>query len=1104
MSFSAYVIIIGCTIGSIYYYFKNLELANLRDDHAKLASHIETIQRNLDTNRDKLQQVEKLNAELIAKSKTSASIESRAIAENKANQEKLQLQLKDLTKKYNELIEEKTKLETEYQEKQLRTVSEHNEKVKELQLSKASYEDEIKNKLEKTFDFKLNTAIEQVVAERDLQIQQLTDELSKVKGTLNQEITHHNESNATNERKISELQHLKDETEKKYNEQAVLYDKLQLVNKLQSEENEQYVKEIAAKDEEVESLQKKLKEMNSDFIQVTKDLKESRENIVEIENAAKDLKLSQELLHKHLSLEKDLKTELVAKVEKLEKDITSKQLVIDEQDKKLSLIEQPLLVLEDYLEVLKETDDSFPHSLLDHEDGVSKSVDNNSDVDEEAFDDNVFSAKSIGVLSLAHKYIDILRQKTINKRQLLEQQNKDIEDYKQQLMKVNTNNVVLGCEIISNLQILQQELEAKDKDNKVNQKIDEIKNIVNSFTSPVDPNEVVKEEDNTETSQENKIIVNETEDSSISKDQDTAAESSTDVISNTDDIDNSTTAETPLTELEKDTVSETLDTTITNNDGDVSQLDDRKPIASSGSFDEQIDTKTEESLRELKNLNKLSDTFEIKNSVTQSSLANTTSDEPEKVQLEEVSKESKDENEEKESEKDSKLTPSDIVIDKSEPVKTLDDLLDERKEVKGDKTQSHNEFQKETKHDTAIDSHNEVKEKVKDNSTVVPKVIEPHTETEKETQSDTTHESKLTETNNEAENEETESDATAEPLEETKKDTAIEPKVTESFDESKEDKTEAVKISNDASKIEAKPVETEIVESKKVEPLVDDIKDKGKTEEKSGSKEPKVDQKLETVLDHELDKESKIDDYKHQEKELLQKKEPFEDEKQIKEEEAPKLEAPSKVDKTTEVTTPFKDEKPSKVENDKDEVKNDTVSKDDSIVKPSIIAKEDKDGVEEVKSKSGEDKDQGKDKNDNDKDNEEEDKCDNVNQDEDNKLKNKVENNNDEDIDKDIVIVDKEKDDKEGDKDKEKDVEDDKDDKDDNKVVNADDDDKEVDNEEDDTDNDNDNNTLKTPFDFEASPSPSPSISSQSSQSQKSSPLKKNKKKGKKKNKTTF
>ena len=97
MSFSTYVIIIGCAIGSIYYYLKNLELAKLRDDH-KLASHIETIQRNLDSNRDKLQVVEKLNSELIAKSKASASIETRAIAEDKANQEKLKTQLKDITK----------------------------------------------------------------------------------------------------------------------------------------------------------------------------------------------------------------------------------------------------------------------------------------------------------------------------------------------------------------------------------------------------------------------------------------------------------------------------------------------------------------------------------------------------------------------------------------------------------------------------------------------------------------------------------------------------------------------------------------------------------------------------------------------------------------------------------------------------------------------------------------------------------------------------------------------------------------------------------------------------------------------------------------------
>ena len=114
---------------------------------------------------------------------------------------------------------------------------------------------------------------------------------------------------------------------------------------------------------------------------------------------------------------------------------------------------------------------------------------------------------------------------------MIEQQNKDIEDYKQQLMKVNSNNVILGCEIISNLQILQQELEKKeDKDSKVNGKIEEIKSIVNSFTSPVAPNKVSKE-DITEKSQNAKTIVDETKDASTVKNQNNTTESSTDVIS---------------------------------------------------------------------------------------------------------------------------------------------------------------------------------------------------------------------------------------------------------------------------------------------------------------------------------------------------------------------------------------------------------------------------------------------------------------------------------------------------------------------------------------------------------------------------------------------
>ena len=51
------------------------------------------------------------------------------------------------------MIEEKIKLESQFKEKQLSIISEHNDKIKELQLSKESYESEVKNKLEKTFDF---------------------------------------------------------------------------------------------------------------------------------------------------------------------------------------------------------------------------------------------------------------------------------------------------------------------------------------------------------------------------------------------------------------------------------------------------------------------------------------------------------------------------------------------------------------------------------------------------------------------------------------------------------------------------------------------------------------------------------------------------------------------------------------------------------------------------------------------------------------------------------------------------------------------------------------------------------------------------------------
>ncbi|KAF6072180.1 hypothetical protein FOB64_000235 [Candida albicans] len=1011
MSFSTYVIIIGCAIGSIYYYLKNLELAKLRDDHAKLASHIETIQRNLDSNRDKLQVVEKLNSELIAKSKASASIETRAIAEDKANQEKLKSQLKDITKKYNDLIEEKIKLESQFKEKQLSIISEHNDKIKELQLSKESYESEVKNKLEKTFDFKLNTAIEQVVAGRDLQIQQLTDELSELKKVLEQEITDHNESKVTNERKLLELQQLKDETEKKYDDQTILYDKLQLVNKLQLEENEQYIKDITAKEEEIESLQKKLKEMNADLTQVTKDLKDSKATIVEIENTTKDLKLSQELLHKHLSSEKDLKDELVAKVEKLEKDITSKQLILDEQDKKLSLIEQPLLVLEDYLEVLKETDDNFPHSLLDHEKDVSKSIDNDSDAikeEEVTFDDDVFSKKSIKVLSLAHKYIDILRQKTVSKRQLIEQQNKDIEDYKQQLMKVNSNNVILGCEIISNLQILQQELEKKeDKDSKVNGKIEEIKSIVNSFTSPVAPNKVSKE-NITEKSPNAKTIVDETKDASTVKNQNNTTESSTDVISNTDynDIDNSTTAETPFTESEKDTVSESLDTTTapktstTNSDDDDAQLNDKKSIVSFGSFDEQIDEKTEESLRELKSLNRLSDKLEIKNSDTPNKSTNAAiNDVQEKTKPEKVSTLLNDDDEQK--------VKTEVIccIDKGEPVKILDESLGETKEIRKD---------------TAVKPSTTTKEVSKNDSIVEPKTIKFHTEVKGETKSDSTTEPKVKETPKDTK-------------EEIKTDAIVEPKVAKPIDESKDDIKKISLVSNqknckdctDTSTIaEQPPVKTEIVDSKKKEPepLADDktkaskdIKDVNKIEKKSGNKETTVDTKLETTLDKEVDTDSNI----QEKKELFQIKEPVKDEKQIKED-LVKVETPSKDEEPAKIEVPSKDETPFKIQNidsttDNDKAKDekDNVSKVDSNVDTKVVTKDDQDGIKKVEEEPVEKKDDDEGKKDNEKvtvhkDNEEEDKDKGVNE-----AKDKVQKDDEEeDIDKDIVIVNKRRKDK--------------------------------------------------------------------------------------------
>ena len=73
------------------------------------------------------------------------------------------------------------------------------------------------------------------------------------------------------------------------------------------------------------------------------------------------------------------------------------------------------------------------------------------------------------------------------------------------------------------------------------------------------------------------------------------------------------------------------------------------------------------------------------------------------------------------------MTPPDVVIDKGEPVKILDESLGETKEIKKD---------------TAVKPSTTTKEVSKNDSIVEPKTIKFHTEVKGETKSDSTTELK--------------------------------------------------------------------------------------------------------------------------------------------------------------------------------------------------------------------------------------------------------------------------------------------------------------------------------------------------------------------------
>ena len=175
MGFVVYLSLIGILVFGVIFQLQNAEIQKLKETNKKISALIETIQDDLDSKNNALKELERSHKETAKELTTTTSAKDQSI-------KALESKLLDVSNKYHASIQSEAKSKALHQDNNS-TIKKLKEEIEELKAKRVS-EEELKVKLEKQYDFKLNSEIERLIVGKDLQNTQLSENIKSLNDLL--------------------------------------------------------------------------------------------------------------------------------------------------------------------------------------------------------------------------------------------------------------------------------------------------------------------------------------------------------------------------------------------------------------------------------------------------------------------------------------------------------------------------------------------------------------------------------------------------------------------------------------------------------------------------------------------------------------------------------------------------------------------------------------------------------------------------------------------------------------------------------------------------------------------------------------------------------
>ena len=431
MGFVVYLSLIGILVFGVIFQLQNAEIQKLKETNKKISALIETIQDDLDSKNNALKELERSHKETAKELTTTTSAKDQSI-------KALESKLLDVSNKYHASIQSEAKSKALHQDNNS-TIKKLKEEIEELKAKRVS-EEELKVKLEKQYDFKLNSEIERLIVGKDLQNTQLSENIKSLNDLLETRNKEFNKSEETNSQIISELKQLADSIQKKLDAKSLAYDKLQVINDSQREQ-------IETKDARIKDLEEQQKRDNENFVAVSDKLARSEELVAELQETKKEL----------------------------EETVKHQTEVIDDDSKVLTLYEESVTSLNEYLSKQNQKENIISDQYFVH---------SNDEVKE--------------ICVTTRTYIDALTEKIAKLVESQESTSKDLKAANDKLTELNVHNVTFGCQLLTNLQALEEALAGKLSQEDQKEVSAKIKSIIGQFSDSQKPKEDAFEQNGAE------------------------------------------------------------------------------------------------------------------------------------------------------------------------------------------------------------------------------------------------------------------------------------------------------------------------------------------------------------------------------------------------------------------------------------------------------------------------------------------------------------------------------------------------------------------------------------------------------------------------------